>query len=121
MNVAVIGLGYIGLPTAALLATSGHRVYGYDVDARLRRSLQLGDVPTLEEPVREAALEALRSQRLQIVDRTPLAQAYILCLPTPTHEGKPDLRFVEAAAAAVAEVAEPGAIVVVESTVPPGA
>ena len=63
----------------------------------------------------------MASGHLQIVDEVPSAQAFILCLPTPTHEGKPDLRFVEAAADAAAAVAEPHALLVLESTVPPGA
>jgi UDP-N-acetyl-D-mannosaminuronic acid dehydrogenase len=121
LNIVVIGLGYIGLPTAALFARCGHRVYGYDVDAQLRHNLQRGEVPGTEAPVNEAVREALRDGRLHVVERIPNAQAYILCLPTPTQEGKPDLRFVEAAAAAVAAVAEPGAILVLESTVPPAA
>ncbi|HEY2474489.1 MAG TPA: nucleotide sugar dehydrogenase [Candidatus Cybelea sp.] len=121
MNIAIVGLGYIGLPTAALLARSGHRVYGYDVNAGLRHALQRREVSTAEAPVREAVCEALASGRLHIVDRIPIASAYILCLPTPTHEGKPDLSFVENAAAEVAAVAKPGAILVLESTVPPGA
>jgi UDP-N-acetyl-D-mannosaminuronic acid dehydrogenase len=121
LNIAVIGLGYIGLPTAALLAEAGHRVYGYDANARLRRNLMAGEIPNAEAPVCEVATEALRRGRLLIVDRIPSVHAYILCLPTPTHEGKPDLRYVEAAAAAVANVAEPGSILVLESTVPPGA
>ena len=121
MNIAVIGLGYIGLPTAALLARCGHRVYGFDVNAKLRRGLQRGHVSSTEDPVKQAVLEALASGRLHVVDSIPSVQAYILCLPTPTHEGKPDLRFVEAAAAAVAAVADPGSILVLESTVPPGA
>ena len=121
MNIAVIGLGYIGLPTAALFANSGHRVYGYDADAGLRRALAAGDIPSTEEPVRSAVREALTAGRLHVVDRVPNARAYVLCLPTPTHERKPDLSYVEAAAAAVATVAEPHAILVLESTVPPGA
>ncbi len=121
MNIAVIGLGYIGLPTAALLTRCGHRVYGFDANAHLRRNLQSGTVPGMEEPVREAVLEALHSNRFHVVDRVPAAEAYILCLPTPTIDGKPDLRYVEAGAAAVAATAEPGSIVVLESTVPPGA
>ena len=121
MNVAVIGLGYIGLPTAALLARCGHRVYGFDVDVQVRERLLRGDVPGVEAPVRQAVYEALRSGRFHVVDRVAAANAYILCLPTPTRDGKPDLRFVEAAAAATAAVAQPGSIIVVESTVPPGA
>jgi UDP-N-acetyl-D-mannosaminuronic acid dehydrogenase len=121
MNIAVVGLGYIGLPTAALLVRSGHRVYGFDVDAALRQRLQHGSIPGIEAPVRQAVDEALQSGRFHVVDRIPAANAYILCLPTPTHEGKPDLRFVEAAALATAAVAEPGSIIALESTVPPGA
>ncbi len=120
MNIAVIGLGYIGLPTAALFANSGHRVYGYDVDPHLRRTLQAGIVPATETEVREAVEMALTNERLFVVDRVPPAQVYILCLPTPTHEGKPDLSFVEAGAATIAAIAEPGAMLVLESTVPPG-
>ena len=121
MNVAVIGLGYIGLPTAALFARSGHRVYGYDANPKLRRSLQRGEIATNESAVRQAVIEALSSGNLHVVDRVPNARAFILCLPTPTHEGKPDLRYVEAAADAVAAVAEPQSLLVLESTVPPGA
>lgn len=120
MNVAVIGLGYIGLPTAALFANAGHRVYGFDRNPIVRRSLRMGELDIAEEPVRAAVAQALTSERLHVVDRVPTAQAYVLCVPTPTREGKPDLSFVEHAAAAVAAVAEPGAALVLESTVPPG-
>jgi UDP-N-acetyl-D-mannosaminuronic acid dehydrogenase len=121
MNVAVIGLGYIGLPTAALLARGGHQVYGYDVNQNLRRSLRRGEIPTNESAVRQAVSEAIATGNFRVVDHVPGAQAFILCLPTPTHEGKPDLRYVEAAADAVAAVAEPYSMLVLESTVPPGA
>jgi len=120
VNVAVIGLGYIGLPTAALFALSGHRVYGYDANGALRRNLQNGHVPGLEEPVRDAVSQALSEGNLHVVDRIPIAQAYILCLPTPTSAGKADLSYVRAAAEAVAAVAEPQSMLVLESTVPPG-
>lgn len=120
MNIAIIGLGYIGLPTAALFANNGHRVYGYDTNSLLRRSLREGTINYGEASVREAVRTALHNERLHIVDRIPPAQAYVLCLPTPTHEGKPDLSYVESAVAAVAAVAEPGALLVLESTVPPG-
>jgi UDP-N-acetyl-D-mannosaminuronic acid dehydrogenase len=121
VNIAVIGLGYIGLPTAALLAENGHRVYGYDVSAPLRHALRSRKFPAMEPEVLSSVAAALESGRLHVVDRIPNAQAYILCLPTPTHEGSPDLSFVEAGARAVAAVAQPGAIIALESTVPPGA
>jgi UDP-N-acetyl-D-mannosaminuronic acid dehydrogenase len=121
MNVTVVGLGYIGLPTAALLARAGHRVLGYDVDAELRRSLRAGLVAALEPPVQIAVNDALRRGTLHIVDALAAADAYIMCLPTPAHNGRPDLHYVETAAEEIAAVAPAGAIVVLESTVPPGA
>jgi UDP-N-acetyl-D-mannosaminuronic acid dehydrogenase len=120
VTIAVIGLGYIGLPTAAVFAQCGHHVYGYDANAQVRRMLQQGIVSVEEPPVRNAVKDALDAHHLQIVDVVPSAEAYVLCLPTPTHDGRPDLSFVENAAGMVAAIAEPGAIIVLESTVPPG-
>jgi UDP-N-acetyl-D-mannosaminuronic acid dehydrogenase len=120
VNINVIGLGYIGLPTAAAFAQSGHDVYGYDVNPQLRRMLQAGVVSVGEPTVRQAVQDALRMEQLHIVDAVQSADAYILCLPTPTHEGAPDLSYVENAAAEVAAEAASGAILVLESTVPPG-
>ena len=120
MNVVVVGLGYIGLPTSALIALGGHRVYGYDADARVRRSLKTMTGFAAEPSVRRAFEEAIATNRLHVVDRIPEANAYIVCVPTPTREGKPDLQYVEEAARSVARVASPGSILVLESTVPPG-
>ncbi|HLI97252.1 MAG TPA: NAD(P)-binding domain-containing protein, partial [Candidatus Baltobacteraceae bacterium] len=120
MNVAVIGLGYIGLPTAALLAEGGHEVHGYDVDARLRDDLRAGNLHIAEDGVRTIVHDALESGRLHVADCVPDAQAYIICVPTPAHEGHAVLTFVEKAASAVAVAAPSGALIVVESTVPPG-
>jgi UDP-N-acetyl-D-mannosaminuronic acid dehydrogenase len=121
VNVGVIGLGYIGLPTAASFAQSGHRVFGYDANPAVRDGLRHGCVATNEAAVREAVREALAGGQLEVVERIPSVQAYILCLPTPTRAGKPDLRYVETAADAVAAVAGEGSLLVLESTVPPGA
>lgn len=120
VRIAVIGLGYIGLPTAAVLAQSGHDVYGYDANPQIRQTLRAGPISVGEPLVRQAVQDALDTGQLHVVDSVPKAQAYILCLPTPTHEGTPDLSYVEAAAAEMAAEAEPGAILVLESTVPPG-
>ncbi len=120
MNVAVIGLGYIGLPTAALLAEGGHDVCGFDLDSRLRADLRAGNLRIAEDSVRTIVHEALESGRLRVADCVPDAQAYIICVPTPAHEGHAVLTYVESAAAAVAAAAPSGALIVVESTVPPG-
>jgi UDP-N-acetyl-D-mannosaminuronic acid dehydrogenase len=121
MKVCVQGLGYIGLPTAAMMALGGHEVVGYDVDARLLRSLRDGAAHVKEEPVRELVVAALRGGGLTLSETLPAdAEAYIICVPTPTVDHKPDLSYVQAATRAVAPQLRPGDLVVVESTVPPG-
>lgn len=121
MKVCVQGLGYIGLPTAAMLALGGHEVVGYDVDARLLGSLRDGAAHVKEAPVRALVLEAIRSGALVLAEEIPVgADAYVICVPTPTIDHKPDLSYVQAATRDLAPKLRPGALVIVESTVPPG-
>jgi UDP-N-acetyl-D-mannosaminuronic acid dehydrogenase len=121
MNVCVVGLGYIGLPTAAMMALAGHDVVGYDVDPRVLRALADGAAHVKEKPVRALVVKALRSKKLTLSSEIPAgSQAYVLCVPTPTIDHKPDLSFVQSASAAVAAVLNPGDLLIVESTVPPG-
>ncbi len=119
VNVTVLGLGYIGLPTAAMLAEAGCRVDGYDVDERRRAALRAGDFGN-EAEVASVAVDAVLSGRLHIVDTLSPSDAFILCVPTPTHDHRPDLSYVEAATRAVAPLLRPGDLIVLESTVPPG-
>lgn len=119
MIVSVLGLGYIGLPTAALLANAGHTVFGYDVDRSRCAALMRGEVETTENEVRELVLEALSSGRLQARPTLLPADAFVLCVPTPNVDNRPDLSYVETAARSVARIAEPGSAIVLESTVPP--
>ena len=121
MKVCVQGLGYIGLPTAAMLALGGHEVVGYDVDARVLAALRDGAEHVKEGPVRELVVEALRSGALTLAETIPAdADAYVICVPTPTIDHRPDLRYVQAAARDLAPVLRPGNLVILESTVPPG-
>jgi UDP-N-acetyl-D-mannosaminuronic acid dehydrogenase len=117
--VSVLGLGYIGLPTAALLADAGHTVFGFDTDAVLCQRLTHGEIRTTESPVRDVVRRALGSGRLRIDALLHPAEAYILCVPTPTVGNRPELRYVADAARAVAEIAVPGCAIILESTVPP--
>jgi UDP-N-acetyl-D-mannosaminuronic acid dehydrogenase len=121
MKVCVQGLGYIGLPTAAMMALAGHEVVGYDVDARVLRSLENGAPHIKEEPVRALVTGALNGGNLTLSAELPAdAEAYVICVPTPTVDHKPDLSFVQAASAAAAPLLRPGDMLIVESTVPPG-
>lgn len=119
MKITVMGLGYIGLPTAAMLAAAGHDVDGFDVDPARRAALRAHEVFG-EREVADIVLDALRSRRLEIVDRPTASDAFLICVPTPTHNNRPDLSFVEAATRELAPLLRAGDLVVLESTVPPG-
>ncbi len=119
MNVSVLGLGYIGLPTAALLADAGHSVFGYDANPAVCDRVARGDVESTERYVIDLVVHALGTGHLRVTQTLVPAEAYILCVPTPTINNRPDLTYVDAAARMVAAVAEPGSCIVLESTVPP--
>lgn len=120
MKITVAGLGYIGLPTAAMLAESGHEVVGYDIDKKLVAALSSGRVEFAEQGVRDIVRRALESGRLHASPMPYPAEAFIICVPTPTVDHRPDLRAVEAAFAAIAPLVQEGNLVMLESTVPPG-
>lgn len=120
MKVSVLGLGYVGLPTAALAACAGHVVFGYDADPNVRDRLRRGQVRRLEPDVASVTMEALRKGTLHVCARLEPADAYVICVPTPSVGNRPDLRSVESALAEVAKLAQPEDLIIVESTVPPG-
>ncbi len=121
MTVTILGLGYIGLPTASMLALAGHDVNGYDVSPEVRARLRAGSDHIAELEVRDLVGRALASGRLHIVDEIVPADAYLVCVPTPnSSDGRPDLSYVQTAAKAVAARLRGGELIILESTVPPG-
>ncbi|HLX25977.1 MAG TPA: nucleotide sugar dehydrogenase [Candidatus Cybelea sp.] len=120
MKVCVVGLGYVGLPTAALAACAGHIVFGYDTDPNLRDALRRGHVRGHEQDVADAVRTALRNGTLHVCARLEPADVYVVCVPTPSVGNRPDLRYVEAALTQIAEIARPKDLIILESTVPPG-
>lgn len=120
-QVAVIGLGYIGLPTAALLASYGWSVCGVDVSRRVVDTVNAGGVHIEERDLDKLVQEAITAQNLVASTEVPTASFYLIAVPTPLGEGKtPDISYVEAAARAIAPKIMPGACVIVESTSPVG-
>jgi UDP-N-acetyl-D-mannosaminuronic acid dehydrogenase len=120
MKVCVLGLGYIGLPTACLLAKAGHDVIGYDVDEKKLESIAKGEV-LLEE---KGFLELLISvkDKLKLSTKVVPVDVYLICVPTPVYpDHTADLSFVFSAARKIAPVLQKNNTVIVESTVPPGA
>jgi len=121
VRVTVLGLGYIGLPTAAMLALGGHDVSGFDVSPKVRDGLRRGGENIAELAVRKLVVDALETGRLRVADAIEPADAYIICVPTPNAaDGRPDLSYVHSAAAAIAPMLKPKDLVILESTVPPG-
>ena len=121
LSVTVIGLGYIGLPTAALLASRGIRVHGVDSSAQVRETLAAGRIHITEADV-EALLErALRDGLLTIHATPPAADVFLIAVPTPLGADRaPVLDHVMDAARALADVLRPGDLVLLESTSPIG-
>ncbi|WP_155817949.1 UDP-N-acetyl-D-mannosamine dehydrogenase [Anaerolinea thermophila] len=119
-HICVLGLGYIGLPTASTFATHGLRVTGVDVNPAVLNSLQNGETHIYEPGLRTLVQAAVKSGNLAVSPQPVEADAYIIAVPTPFKEGKKaDLSFVIAAAEAIVPVLRRGALVVLESTSPP--
>ncbi len=120
-QVAVVGLGYIGLPTAAVLASFGWNVCGVDVSEKVVRTVNSGGVHIEERDLDRLVREAIESERLTASTQVPCAHFYMIAVPTPlTDENTPDISYVETAARAIAPKILPGACIIVESTSPIG-
>lgn len=120
--VSVIGLGYIGLPTAALIASEGYLVVGVDVDPSIVQIVNEGKIHFVEPGLEKLVHSAVKSQRLKASLTPESADIFLIAVPTPFKEGNfPDLSYIEAAAKAIAPVIRSGNLIVLESTSPVGA
>ncbi|MBP3043607.1 UDP-N-acetyl-D-mannosamine dehydrogenase [Arthrobacter jiangjiafuii] len=119
--VAVVGLGYIGLPTAAILAGKGLKVIGVDVNPYTVEAVNEGRVPFVEPDLGVHVAGAVSQGFLKAQGNMPEADAYIVAVPTPFKDDKTaDLVYVEQAARNIAARIRPGNLVILESTSPPG-
>jgi UDP-N-acetyl-D-mannosaminuronic acid dehydrogenase len=120
-SVAVVGLGYIGLPTAVSLATGGLEVIGVDTNPGIVERVNRGEAPFAEPDLSVAVSGAVAMGRLRAQREVPQADAYVIAVPTPfTGDHQADLSYVTAAAEAIADVLRGGEVIVLESTAPPG-
>jgi len=119
-TICVIGLGYIGLPTASTFATSGLKVIGVDVNPTIIDSLQNGHVHIYEPGLGELVKKAIQSKNMIISSHPVQADAFIIAVPTPFYgDKKADLSFVKSAAESIAPYLQKSNLVVLESTSPP--
>ena len=121
-TIAVVGLGYIGLPTAAVFASSGCNVIGIDVDADVVNTINAGRIHIVEPSLADLVKSAVEAGRLRASTAAEAADAFLIAVPTPfkgAHE--PDLQYVAAAVRSIAPHLRRGNTVILESTSPVGA
>jgi len=120
-KVCVIGLGYIGLPTAALLANKGYEVYGVDVVQSTVDTINQGKIHIVEPELDTFVKAAVNSAKLKADTKPTQADVFIIAVPTPFHEGYvPNIDYVISATKAIAPYVKEGNIVILESTSPVG-
>ncbi|HKT83626.1 MAG TPA: nucleotide sugar dehydrogenase, partial [Solirubrobacterales bacterium] len=121
MKIAIVGLGYVGLPLAVAFAEAGHEVTGLDTDPRKVEALNAGKSHI--EDVSEESLAPLAGRLRATTEKAELAscEAIVICVPTPlTGSREPDLTYLLDSATALSGVLRPGQLVVLESTTYPG-
>lgn len=121
-RICILGLGYIGLPTACLLATHGYNITGIDTKEEVVEKINRGEVPFEEPGLGELLQDALASDTLLAKIEPETADVFLIAVPTPLDkEAKmADLRHVKEAANSIAKYLRSGNLVILESTVPPG-
>jgi UDP-N-acetyl-D-mannosaminuronic acid dehydrogenase len=120
-SVCVMGLGYIGLPTASLLGTKGYQVTGIDVSQEVVDTINQGKIHIVEPDLDLLVKSAVNSGNLKASLEPCKADVFIIAVPTPFKEGyEPDLSYVEQATRNIAPFVESGNLVILESTSPVG-
>jgi len=123
VNVAIIGMGYIGLPTALFYAMRGVKVQGLDTNQSLINQLRKGIIPIHEDGLTDIANEFIsKVQLVNSYDDVGESDIFVLCLPSPVDEnGKPVIKYLENAVKDIAKVSKKGGLILIESTIPVGA
>ncbi|WP_394222833.1 UDP-N-acetyl-D-mannosamine dehydrogenase [Alteromonas gracilis] len=128
-NVCIVGMGYIGLPTAALLANRGFRVHGVDVNKKAVDTINKGEIHIVEPELDTFVKSAVNSNMLSAHLEPTEADIFLVAVPTPFHHDKlnsvtnspiPNLDYVKSATQAIAPFVKPGNLVLLESTSPVG-
>lgn len=120
-SICVMGLGYIGLPTASMLAARGYSVTGVDVSQHVVDTINRGEIHIVEPDLDIMVKSAVNSGSLKAGLEPVEADIFIIAVPTPFKEGKkPDLSYVEAATKKIAPYLKENNLVILESTSPPG-
>ncbi len=121
LKVVMMGLGYIGLPTAALIASKGIKVQGVDVNKSVVDTINEGKIHIVEPELDGLVKDVVENQFLKASTQPDIADVYLIAVPTPFKEGnKPDLRYVESATRMVLPYLKENDLFIIESTSPVG-
>ena len=121
-RVCVVGLGYIGLPTAAVASSVGYEVVGLDVNKEVVDTINRGDIHIVEPGLEAIIRDSVRSGRLKATLEAERADIFVIAVPTPFKgkDHKPDLSYIKTAVDMISPVLEDGNLVILESTSPVG-
>ncbi len=120
-TVCVMGLGYIGLPTATLIASSGMKVIGVDVNKKVLNTLSKGEIHIVEPDLEGLFAKVIHDGSLKVQPKPAKADVFIIAVPTPINEDKsPNIDYVLSAVKTIAPVLKKGDLVIIESTSPVG-
>lgn len=121
LKICVVGLGYIGLPTAAVLGSRGYRIHGVEINPKAVETINSGKAHIVEPDLDILVRAAVTTGNLKAFTEPAEADIFMICVPTPlTKEKKPDLAYVESASRSIVPFLRKGDLVILESTSPPG-
>jgi len=115
-KISVVGLGYIGLPTALIAAEHGYQVSGFDIDEQKIKTINEGICPIIEPGVEDILTKVLEQKSFAATTTLEAADCFIIAVPTPFKMGKKaNLTYVMEAGKAIAQKLQPGNLVLLES------
>lgn len=123
VSVSVVGLGYIGLPTAAMFASTGARVFGVDINPDVVATISAGEIHIEETGLEDLVRQCVEHGTLSASVTPTSTDAYIIAVPTPfANDGRhtPDISYIQAAGRTIAPVLKPDSLIILESTSPIG-
>lgn len=120
-RVVMMGLGYIGLPTAALIASKGLQVTGVDVSEQVVEIINKGSIHIVEPDLEGLVHHVVKNGKLKATTQPIMADVYLIAVPTPFKNDKqPDLKYVQQSIEAITPTLQKGALIIIESTSPIG-
>ncbi len=121
LKVTVLGLGYVGLPTAAVIAKNGLEVIGYDISEKVVNTINDGKVHIIEDGLEELVRNAVDLKQLRATTVPEESDVFLITVPTPiTEDKKADISYVESAVNSITTVLKRGDLIILESTSPVG-